>query len=95
MRRKLIIVALALTVFGAAWAAAASLSVGTTSLAAGTVTVSGCDTSVNTSYTLSFSSGDYVPRRGGNGRTRASVSAATLRESACNSAPSSGRCMAA
>jgi hypothetical protein len=49
----------AVVVFAGVWAAAASLSVGSTSLAAGSATVSGCATSASVSYGLTFATGDY------------------------------------
>jgi len=59
MRRRLLVIGLGLTVSVVTWAAAASLSVTSATLAAGTQTVGGCTASVNISYTLTFASADY------------------------------------
>jgi len=59
VRRRLIAFVAALVVFAGVWAAAASLTVNTATLAAGTQTVSGCTASVTVSYALTFTGGDY------------------------------------
>ena len=59
MKRRLLVLVVGLSVFAGVWAAAASLSVNSSTLAAGTQTVGGCTATVNVAYTLAFSSGDY------------------------------------
>jgi hypothetical protein len=53
-RRSLAAVVAGIVVFSTAYAAAASLNIGSSDLAAGNATVGACDSSVSTSYSVSF-----------------------------------------